>query len=181
MWIYKCWKTAFSKIKPAIRENTSSGKRQWCGGEEGMGLCSMRWYDDNSMWGGSGWGQEAVGNETQRQRKSHGRFPSSGSWQPEEGCVSLPIRHRSEREGALPVSLSITPLQKTWPICGPSATLAGRSTKQSVHPTHRYGAVIWGEGEIMELSVEGTQWSKIMLWEMQCERHANTRPTRWNT
>lgn len=64
-----------------------------------MGLCSMRWYDDNSMWGGSACGQEAVGNETQRQRKSHGRFPSSGSWQPEEGCVSLSISHCSERGG----------------------------------------------------------------------------------
>lgn len=52
-----------------------------------MGLCSMRWYDDNSMWGGSGRWQEAVGNETQRPRKSHGRFPSSGSWQPEERAV----------------------------------------------------------------------------------------------
>ncbi len=52
----------------------------------------------------------------------------SGTARRERGlCQSVYQSHRSK---------------KTWPICGPSATLAARSTKQSVHPTRRYGAVI---------------------------------------
>lgn len=81
-----------------------------------------------------------MGNETQRQRKSHGRFPSSGSWQPEEGCVSLPIRHRSEREGgSASQSINHTApknLANLWPVCH-----TGCTHNKAVCPPH---SLVWG-------------------------------------
>ncbi len=140
MWIYKCWKTAFSKIKPAIRENTSSGKRQWCGGEEGNGVVQyevVRWQQHvRRIWLRAG-SRGQWDTETEKEPRS---VPLIRKLAARGGlCVLAHQAPLGERGGSASQSINHTApknLANLWPVCH-----TGCALNKAVCPPH---SPVWG-------------------------------------